>query len=112
MDNQSNRLWCPLGRVSIQRFEAGQFREAVPGAYNQVHVVDRLKGETGATVHAATICMKEKCALYRKPLFWKQPGACGLLRPDYGCWILAALVVVEILAIAATAIFKTPGLLP
>lgn len=106
MTHKPENLWCPLARLSIQHWEGGCFREAVHGAYNQLVMVDAVRGQTGSQIIAATPCIRENCSLYRASFLKSSGGKCGLMRPDNGPWILAALVLVESLLIAATFVFS------
>lgn len=102
--------WCPFGRISIQRWENGRFKEGVPGAYNLVCRVDMVRGETGERLTPASPCMKDVCAFYRKGGMWREPG-CKLSRQsNIGPWVLASLIAVETIAIAAA--YLLPRLLP
>lgn len=97
----SEEKWCPLGRISIQRWDNGAFREGVPGAYNLVLRVDAARGEIGAQLQVASPCMREACQFYRKGTFKWCSGSCKLeQQANIGPWIFVALVLAEIMVIA------------
>lgn len=101
-EDKDGTLWCPFGRISIQRWDNGRFMEGVPGAYNLVCRVDMVRGETGESLTPASPCMKKLCVFYNKRSFWHGPN-CKLSRQsNIGPWVLAALIAVEVIAIAAT----------
>lgn len=104
---KTDKLWCPLGRISIQNWEGGKFREAVPGSHNLVVIVDRLNGAVGKDIHPASPCQKELCALYKKG--FSGHGHCGLESSTTGTWIFAALIAMETIAISATWFLKNLG---
>lgn len=106
-DKTDKPLWCPHGRISIQKWEGGRFREAVPGSHNLIVIVDRLNGTVGNDIHPAAPCQRELCALYKKGV--KGQGRCGLESSPTGPWIFAALITMEIIAISATWLLKHLG---
>ena len=99
-NKQEKQLWCPYGRISIQNWEGGKFRDAVPGFYNLIVIVDRMNGTVGKSIHPAAPCQREMCALYKKGVIGRE--RCGLEQSPTGPWIFAALIALEIIAIAAT----------
>lgn len=106
-EDKDRTLWCPHGRVSIQRFDGGIFKEAVPGGYNMVNVTDLKAGQAPSTqLVPATPCIKHNCAVFKKGIFPWSYGRCGLAKSNPGPWILAAVFIAEIVAIAATVIFQ------
>ena len=108
--NSDQTQWCPFGRISIQRWDNGRFKEGVPGAYNLVCRVDMVRGEIGERLVPASPCMKELCVFHSKGSFWRGPN-CKLSRQsNIGPWIMAALIAVEAIAIAAA--YLLPRLLP
>lgn len=106
-DKKEKQKWCPHGRISIQNWEGGKFREAVPGSHNLVVVVDRLNGTVGKEIQPASPCQRELCALYKKGV--QGHGRCGLESSPTGPWIFAALITMEIIAISATWLLKHLG---
>lgn len=80
------RMWCPLGRISIQRVENGGISAIQTGAFNLA--------QDGGRVYMASTCVGRRCPHYRRgfnPWGW---GRCALSRIDYRPWFLvvAALV--------------------
>lgn len=79
-------MWCPMGRMSIQRIEGTKVDAVNTGAFNRV-VVDQ-------NTYLPSVCVGKKCALYRRgmnPLSW---GKCAMARQSVG-WliVLGALIV-------------------
>lgn len=108
MAENKNALWCPLARISIQRWDGGQFREGVPGAYNQIVRVDVANGETGARPVPVSPCVKEYCMFYRKS-FDRESCKLGQ-QANPGPWIFASAIAIGMIAIFAK--FFLAGPLP
>lgn len=99
--------WCPLGRISIQHWDNGVFREGVPGAYNLVLRVDAARGEAGSYPIAATPCMGGACRFYRRGMVRWSSGSCKLeQQANIGPWVFVALVIVEMMVIATKLFLK------
>lgn len=97
--------WCPYGRLSIQRFEEGKFREAVPVSFNLTEHVDLQNGIVGQR-RISTYCIKDNCALYKEGIFPWSKGDCSLKHSHSGPWIVAAFIIVEIIAIIANVVIQ------
>lgn len=101
MASDEKKKWCPFGRISIQNWEGGQYRDAVPGSHNMVVIVDRLNGKSGKTIIPASPCQKELCALYK--IKRGGDGYCGLenrtLRLALNVAAIASLLALAIVAL-------------
>lgn len=107
-----SKLWCPMGRISIQKVTPqqelryqdlnGNIVENPPiqtiptGAFNLVS----LQGSTAdaKTLYLASICLGESCPLYNPSIRFWHWGHCGLAQPKDGPWMFAVAVVAVAMA--------------
>lgn len=100
-----NKKWCPHGRLSMQNWEDGVFKQAIAGTYNMSVTFDRLRGMNGSIIQPVTPCQGKFCAHYKRDMFRRE--YCGLEPSDnLGAWVFAALIALEIVAISATWLIK------
>lgn len=108
MADDERKKWCPFGRISIQNWEGGKYRDAVPGSHNMVVIVDRLNGKSGKAIIPASPCQKELCALYK--IKRGGEGYCGLEdRTPRVALYISAIAALFALAIVAFSILNKLG---